>query len=152
MSTGIHVTQRCHNRNPRWEMGLGSVNDVTHWKILEILKKLVELRTRHRTRRVDFRGSQRPDEFARYGNSKVIKGFVPELRSCYVFFVFWDSYILCIYVMNILCTFHISVSWVWYKGKLWNICVLFAQIPMLNDTYLYHLFLLDIRVQGVLVV
>ena len=30
-------------------------------------KKAVELRTRHRTRRVDFRGSQRPDEFVRYG-------------------------------------------------------------------------------------
>ena len=43
-------------------------------------------------------------------NSKVIKGFVPELRSRYVFFVFQDSYVLCIYVMNILRTFHISVS------------------------------------------
>ena len=29
-------------------------------------------------------------------NSKVIKGFVPELRSRYVFFVFRDSYVLCI--------------------------------------------------------
>ena len=72
-------------------------------------RKLVELRTRHWTRRVDFWGSLRRDEFARYGhrtrlggggrwksqnrknvylspyvetfNSKVIKGFVPELRS-----------------------------------------------------------------------
>ena len=42
-------------------------------------------------------------------NSKVIKGFVRELRSRYVFFVFRDSYVLCIYVMNSLCTFHISV-------------------------------------------
>ena len=40
-------------------------------------------------------------------NSKVIKSFVPELRSRQVFFVFRDSYVLCIYVMNILCTFHI---------------------------------------------
>ena len=47
-------------------------------------------------------------------NSKVIKSFVRELRSHQVFFVFWDSYVLCIYVMNILCTFHISVSRVWY--------------------------------------
>ena len=39
-------------------------------------------------------------------NSKVIKGFVPELRSRYVFFMFRDSYVLCIYVMNIICTFH----------------------------------------------
>ena len=71
--------------------------------------QLVELRTSHRTRRVDFRGSQRLDEFVLYGrrtrwvggrwkslnrkkvhlspyveeplNSKVIKCFVPELRS-----------------------------------------------------------------------
>ncbi len=79
-------------------------------------EKVVELRTRHRTRRVDFRGSQRPDEFARYGcytrwvegrwksqnrknvylspyvekpfNSKVIKSFVPELRSRKCFLCF----------------------------------------------------------------
>ena len=77
-----------------------------------------------------------PDEFVRYGhrawwgadekvsieklclspyvekpfNSKVIKSFVPELRSRKCFFVFWDSYVLYIYVMNILCTFHISIS------------------------------------------
>ena len=44
-------------------------------------------------------------------NSKVIKSFVPELRSR----VFRDSYVLCICVMNILCTFHISVSWVYYR-------------------------------------
>ena len=89
------------------------VNDVMHRKrarwILGDLKKSVELRTRHQTGRVDFRGSQRPDKFARYGrctrwgeadgkariermcislpyveeplNSKVIKSFVSELRS-----------------------------------------------------------------------
>ena len=38
-------------------------------------------------------------------NSNAIKGFVPELRSRYVFFVFRDSYVLCIHVMNILCSF-----------------------------------------------
>ena len=37
-------------------------------RILGDLKKSVELRTRHRTRRVDFRGSLRPDEFVRYGH------------------------------------------------------------------------------------
>ena len=83
-------------------------------------KKWVELRTRLRTGRVDFRGSLRPDGFVcdrchtRWGadgkviierlcislpyvetfNSKVIKGFITELRSRYVFFVFWDSYVL----------------------------------------------------------
>ena len=40
-------------------------------------------------------------------NSNIIEGFVPELRSRYVFFVFRESYVLCIYVMNILCTFHV---------------------------------------------
>ena len=75
----------------------------------EIWKKSVELRTRIRTERVDSRGSLRPDEFVRFRhrtwwgggrwkgqnrknvylspyveeplNSKVIKSFVPELRS-----------------------------------------------------------------------
>ena len=102
-----------------------------------IWKKSVELRTRHRTRRVDFRGLQRPDEFARYGrrtkwegeegkariermcislpyvetfNSKVIKGFVPELRSRYVFFVFRDSYVLCIWCIHIY-TGYIPTQW-----------------------------------------
>ena len=76
------------------------------WEIWKV--SWVELKTRHQTRRVDFRGSQRPDEFACYGcrtrcvdrwksqnrknvylspyvekhlHSKVIKSFVPELRS-----------------------------------------------------------------------
>ena len=56
-------------------------------------------------------------------NSKVIKVFVPELRSRYVFFVFRDSYVQCIYVMNRLCTFHISVSWLWcngYRRRIWT--------------------------------
>ena len=124
------------------------VNGVMHrkraWRIRGILKKSIELRTKHRTRRVDFRDSQRPDELACYGrrtrwgwgvdgkviierlcislpyietfNSKVIKGFVPELRSRNAFFVFRDSYVLCIYVTNILCTFRISVSWVCYTN------------------------------------
>ena len=44
-------------------------------------------------------------------NSKVIKSFVPKLRSRYVFFVFRDFYVLCIYVMNILMyVSHIAVS------------------------------------------
>ena len=43
-------------------------------------------------------------------NSKVIKGFVPELRSCYVFFVFRDSYVLCICALWTLWTFYV---WVW---------------------------------------
>ena len=44
-------------------------------------------------------------------NSKVIKGFVPELRSRYMFFEFRDSCVLCKYVMNIS---HIHVYGTWY--------------------------------------
>ena len=40
-------------------------------------------------------------------NSKVIKSFVPELRSRQVFFVFRDSYVIYEHFMNIICTFHI---------------------------------------------
>ena len=95
-----------------------------------IWKKLVELSLTVRRRRVTFASSQWPCGGCRtwWGgadgkviierlcislpyvetlNSKVIKGFVPELRSRYVFFVFRDSYVQCIYITNILCTFHI---------------------------------------------
>ncbi len=116
--------------------GPGDVNDVTNRKrarrILGILKKSVSwVLSREKT--VDFRllTEARPVAlwqvphmlggangkviierlcislpYVKTFNSKVIKGFVPELRSCYVFFMFRDSYVLCIYVMNILCTFH----------------------------------------------
>ena len=107
------VVHRCQNENPRKKGWPVDVNDVMHRKrarrILGILKKL---RTRHRTRRVDFRGLQTnlcAKGTARDGggvgwggvgwksqnrknvylspyveeplNSKVIKSFVPELRS-----------------------------------------------------------------------
>ena len=91
------------------------VSDVTHRKRGLRFEKsqLVEIET-----------WARPDKFVRYGcrtwwwwwwgadgkviierwylspyvekpfNSKVIKSFVPELRSCKCFFVFWDSYVI----------------------------------------------------------
>ena len=112
--------------------------------------QLVELRTRHRTRRVDFRGSLRPDEFARYGrrtcwegadgkasterlcislpyvetfNAKVLKSFVPELRSrkcfsCFgipMFYVYmlWTFYVRftysCMAMLHMNCTNNFSV-------------------------------------------
>ena len=49
---------------------LRDVNDVMHRKRAQDFgrfEKVSELRTRHRTRRVDFRGSLRPDEFVHYG-------------------------------------------------------------------------------------
>ena len=112
-------------------------------RIWGISKKVRELKARHRTRRFDFWGSLRRDELARYGRRarwgpdkkasikkklslslcrrtfklKGNKRFIPELRSRYVFFVFRDSYVLCMYVryepsMSIS---HIAVSWLWYS-------------------------------------
>ena len=48
-------------------------------------------------------------------NSKVMKSFVPELRSHYVFFEFRYSYVLCyIYIWTLYVHFtHIRI-WVWY--------------------------------------
>ena len=70
-------------------------------------------------------------------NSKVIKGFVPELRSRYVFFLFRDSYVLCIYFMNIQCTFHIYVSWAWYILFIFIICKHILNITFLNKPELF---------------
>ena len=100
------------------------VNDVMHrkrvrggfwgfWK-----SQWVELRTGHRTRRVVFRLLAEALGWLGWGrwksqnrknmylspyveeplNSNVIKSFVPELRSRYVFFVFRDSYVLSMYI------------------------------------------------------
>ena len=48
-------------------------------------------------------------------NSKVIKSFVPELRTrkCFSCFEIPMFYVYIYIYMNILCTFHVSVSWVW---------------------------------------
>ena len=45
-------------------------------------------------------------------NSKVIKSFVPEQRSRYVFFEFRDSYVLYSIFIDIQCTF--LTEWLWY--------------------------------------
>ena len=47
-------------------------------------------------------------------NSKVIKRFIPELKSRYVFFVFRDSNVLCICYEHSMYISHISI-WLWYK-------------------------------------
>ena len=46
-------------------------------------------------------------------NSKVIKSFVPELRSRKCFCISGFLCYLYIWVMNILCTFHTSISWLY---------------------------------------
>ena len=102
------VTQRCHIRNPRWETGLGSANDVTHRKRAEDLgdfEKVSWVESCLGRRRLTSACSRRPcDGCARVGGGtdgkariermcisllmsknlltqKVIKSFVPELRS-----------------------------------------------------------------------
>ena len=105
------------------------VSDVTHRKRGVRYEK---------SQSVEIETWARPDEFVRYGrrtcwgrgrwksqprkivplspyvgkpfNSKVIKSFVPELRSRQVFFVFRDSYVIHIWVINILCTFRIFMD------------------------------------------
>ena len=127
------VTQRCHN-SPHWKRGYG-VRATSHTgrarRIWGDFEKVSLLRTGHRTRRFTFACSRRPlwrvphvsgggveektqnrkivpfPPCVEAFNSKVIKGFVAELRSRYVFFEFRDSYVLCIYVMNVPCTFRI---------------------------------------------
>ncbi len=126
-------------------MWLRDVNDVMHRKrarrIFGIWKKVSWVKFLPLKKMVDFRGSPRPCGGCRtwFGadgkvvierlclslphveksfNSKVIKSFIPELRSRQVFFVFRDSYVIYMCVMNILCTFHISVSWVCYTSAL----------------------------------
>ena len=118
MSVGVQarapcgrVTQRCHNRNPRWEAGLGIANDVTHRKRaedFEDFEKVIELssasgetvgfrllaearpvalwRVPHVLRGCRWKNQNRKNvHLSVYVeeplNSKVIKSFVPELRS-----------------------------------------------------------------------
>ena len=44
-------------------------------------------------------------------NLKVLKSFVPELRSRYVFFEFRDSYVLSLWTFDVS---HIAIPWLWY--------------------------------------
>ena len=145
-----HVTQRCHNRNPRWETGLGSANDVTHWKraqrILGDLKKsLVELCLAVWRRRVTSACSPKPGQWPcdrchtcwwgadgkasierlclspyveKPFNSKVIKSFVPELRSrkCFSHFRIPMFYIYMLRTFYV--RFNISIS-----GYVTGLCV-----------------------------
>ena len=139
INAGVHargpsgrVTQRCHN-SPDGKRGYrvrvtsrtGSAR-----RIWGILKKLLSW-VLPREKTVDFRGSQRPDEFARYGrrtrwgggrwisqkrknvylspyveeplNSKVIISFVPELRSrkCFSYFEIPMFYVYMLWTLDV---------------------------------------------------
>ena len=104
----------------------------------------------HPKKKVDFRSSPRPcggctrgeggangkvrctslPYVEKHFHSKVIKCFVPELRSRQVFFVFRDSYVIYIcalwtlwtfYAPVWICLFHVSVSWVRYSPSCWSL-------------------------------
>ena len=67
------------------QMGNGdqSAGDVTQRKRVEDLgdfEKISWVETRHRKRRVDYRGSQRADEFARYGRRRRWGGQMKKLE------------------------------------------------------------------------
>ena len=129
------VTQRCHD-SPRWEMEASECEwrhaPEARGGFWEILKKSVSWDvTCLGRRRLAFACSRRPlwrvphvlvgsrwkkqnRKFVSLSpyveeplNAKIIKSFVPEQRSRYAFFEFRDSYVLCIYVMNVPCTFRI---------------------------------------------
>ena len=147
------VVHRCQNKNPRERLTSGCEwchALEAHAEDFEgFEKKSVELKARDQTRRVDFQGSQRRDEFAhsrrrmRWGggrwkrqnrknvyfspyveeplNSKVIKSFVPELRSrkcfsCFEIPMFYVYIYIYIY-MNVLRTgMNISISHIRIMG------------------------------------
>ena len=122
------VTQRCHN-SPHWKWGYGvRVMSCTGRarRILGDFEKVSELRwDLPRGKTVGFRllvktfvagatcvGGGGANEKARIErlclspyvetfNSKVIKGFIPELRSHCVFFEFWDSYVLSFWTFDV---------------------------------------------------
>ena len=127
-----HIINRCQNKNPRtrgceWRHALEAcVEDFGRFKKSQLSwvpgleedgwllglteTRLVALCRVHMWWGADGKVSierLRLSPYVETFNSKVIKDFVPELRSRYMFFVFRDPYVLCIYVMNILCTFHI---------------------------------------------
>ena len=109
-------------------------------RILGILKKVIWVKTGHRTRRVDLRllaealgwcrtrwvggrwkiQDRKNVYLSPYAeeplNSKVIKSFVPELKSRYVFFEFRDSYVLCMHIW--ISYVHFTHSRIWLCNNL----------------------------------
>ena len=162
-------TQRCRN-SPRWETGLHSASDVTHRQRAEDLGRFwkSQLRTWHRTIRLTFAYSRRPlwrvlhmlgwgaDEKARIErlclslpyvetfNSKVIKGFVPELRSRKVFFVFRDSYVLSLWTFMSISHIHIGLwysKYIMYKMLKVVVYIIILSLLLSCSVLVYHEYL-----------
>ena len=139
------VTQRCHNRNPRWKTRLGSGNDVTHRKRavdfgrfekvswvenwipkekgrlsgLAEAKRICALRAPHemgrRWKSQNWKNVYLSPYVEEPLNSKVIKSFVPELRNRKCFSCFENS----MFYVYMLWTFDVRFTrshiWLWYK-------------------------------------
>ena len=123
--------------------GWQGANDIPHRKRVEDfgnLKKFKRVEARRRTRRFDFWGLLRREEFARYGRRarwepdekanikrlslslcgrtfklKSNKRFVPKLRSRYVFFIFQDSYVLSLWTFDVRFTHSHIMAMVQYN-------------------------------------
>ena len=121
-------------------------------RILGIWRKLVELRTGHRTRRLTFACSRRPlwrvlhvfrggwksqnkkivplSPFVEKPlNSKVIKSFVPEQRSRQVFFEFRDSYVLSLWTFDVRFTHSHIMAMVQNRKKIMSVVPQLVQKP-----------------------
>ena len=145
-----HVIQRCHNspdgkrgfrvqmtsRTERARRILGILNKVSWVESclgrrrltfgLAESRRICALRAPHEMNRKNVYLSPYVKEPL---NSKVIKSFVPELRSRYVFFVFRDSYVQCKCIRTLwrfcvpvwICPFHISVSGYGTISRWWQV-------------------------------
>ena len=118
----------------------------------EFWRKLGELKTRHRTRRVDFRllaealGRCRTRWGGRWKNvylssnvkeplnSKVIKSFVPEWRSRKCFSCFEMPIFYVIYIWTLYVHFKHSHIWLWY---IYYILFIYIFIKWKKDIYIY---------------
>ena len=134
------VTQRCHN-SPRWETELHSAMDVTHRKRAEEFgnsKKVSRVESCLGRRRLVFACSRRPlwrvphvcvvgrwksqnrkivpPYVKKPLNSKVIKSFVPELRSrkCFSCFEIPMFYVIYIWTVYVHFAYPYSCIWLWY--------------------------------------
>ena len=152
INTGVHgrVIQRCHN-SPRWETGLQSAGDVMHRKCAEDLGRFwrkseswkldtkrdgwLSLARRSlgqvshemgggggRWKSQNWKIVPLSPYFKIFFNSKVIKSFVPEPRSCKcfpcfeipMFYVIYIYIYIYIYIWTVYVRFTHSISWLWY--------------------------------------
>ena len=156
------VTQRCHN-SPRWEARLQSAGDVTHQKRAKDfgnLKKVSRVETCFGRRRLAFASSRGlvagvarnggADEKARIErlclslltsknllNSKIIKSFVPELRSrkCFSCFEIPMFYVYMLWTSHV--HFAYSCIWLWNTSNNSHLIMIFVCSQLYSFKYSY---------------